>query len=164
LATGGHNGPAGPERQAAATFSISRARLTGYADALRAAGLRWEDVEVQERTPNSVGAGLDGARALLARRPRPTAILATSDVLAIGALRAARELELPVPEALSVAGFDDAPDAALVTPALTTVRQPLLDKGIVAARLLLDPGPGAGAEEVLLPTELAVRASTGPPP
>ena len=164
LAADGYNGPAGPERQAAATFSISRARLTGYADALRAAGLRWEDVEVQERTPNSVGAGLDGARALLARRPRPTAILATSDVLAIGALRAARELELPVPEALSVAGFDDAPDAALVTPALTTVRQPLLDKGIVAARLLLDPGPGAGAEEVLLPTELAVRASTGPPP
>jgi DNA-binding LacI/PurR family transcriptional regulator len=84
-------------------------------------------------------------------------------VLAIGAMRAAREQGLTVPDDLSVSGFDDAPDATLVTPALTTVRQPLLDKGVVAGRLLLDPSPGRGAEEILLPTELAVRASTGPP-
>ncbi len=164
LAADGYNGPAGPERQAAATYSITKARLDGYADALRAAGLRWEDVQVEERTPNSVAGGVDAARALLAGPGRPTAILATSDVLAIGAMRAAGEAGLPVPEAVSVAGFDDTPDAALVTPALTTVRQPLLDKGVVAGRLLLEPEPGTQVEEVLLPTQLAVRASTGPPP
>ena len=160
----GYDGPVGPDRQAAATYSVTRDRLGGYADALRAAGLRWEDVPVEERASNSVAGGADAARALLGHRPRPSAILATSDVLAIGAMRAAAEAGLPVPEALSVVGFDDAPDAALVTPALTTVRQPLLDKGTVAARLLLDPTPGTPAEEVLLPTELAVRASTAPPP
>jgi DNA-binding LacI/PurR family transcriptional regulator len=113
---------------------------------------------------NSMNGGMDAARVLLASDPRPTAILATSDVLAIGAMRAARELGLAVPDDLSVSGFDDTPDAVLVTPALTTVRQPLLDKGAVAGRLLLDPSPGRGAEEILLPTQLAVRASTGPPP
>jgi DNA-binding LacI/PurR family transcriptional regulator len=164
LAADGYNGQVTPERQAAATFTITRARLEGYADAVRAAGLRWEDVEVQERTPNSVAGGAAAARVLFDRDPRPTAILATSDVLAVGAMRAAREHGLAVPGDLSVSGFDDTPGATLVTPALTTVRQPLLDKGAVAGRLLLDPSPGAGADEVLLPTELAVRASTGPPP
>jgi DNA-binding LacI/PurR family transcriptional regulator len=164
LAADSYDGPVSPERQAAATFTITGARLEGYADAVRAAGLRWEDVEIQERMLNSVAGGMDAARVLLARDPRPTAILATSDVLAIGAMRAARELGLAVPDDLSVSGFDDTPDAVLVTPALTTVRQPLLDKGAVAGRLLLDPSPGRGAEEILLPTQLAVRASTGPPP
>jgi DNA-binding LacI/PurR family transcriptional regulator len=164
LAADGFNGTAGPERQAAATYSITKARLNGYADALRDAGLRWEDVQVEERTPNDVAGGVAAATALLSRPTPPTAILATSDVLAIGAMRAAHGQGLPVPGAVSVAGFDDAPDAALVTPALTTVRQPLLDKGVVAGQLLLDPTPGKQAEEVLLPTELAVRASTGPPP
>ncbi|HEX6676960.1 MAG TPA: LacI family DNA-binding transcriptional regulator [Actinomycetes bacterium] len=160
----GYDGPVGPERQAAATYSVTRDRLGGYADALRAAGLRWEDVPVEERASNSPAGGADAARALLERPSRPTAILATSDVLAIGAMRAVARARLPVPEAVSVVGFDDTPDAALVTPALTSVRQPLLDKGTVAGRLLLDPSPGTRAEEVLLPTELAVRASTGPPP
>jgi DNA-binding LacI/PurR family transcriptional regulator len=164
LAADSYDGPVTPERQAAATFTITRARLEGYADAVRAAGLRWEDVEIQERMLNSVAGGMDAAKVLFASDPRPTAILATSDVLAIGAMRAARELGLAVPDDLSVSGFDDTPDAVLVTPALTTVRQPLLDKGAVAGRLLLDPSPGRGAEEILLPTQLAVRASTGPPP
>ena len=163
LAPDGYDGPAGQERQAAATYSVSRARLAGYADALRATGLDWEEVPVEERAIMTPETGAGAAMALLARRPRPTAILAASDVLALGALEAARKLGLDVPGDLSVAGFDDIPDAALVTPALTTVRQPLLDKGRVAGRLLLDP-EAAGPREVLLPTELVIRASTGPAP
>jgi DNA-binding LacI/PurR family transcriptional regulator len=96
---------------------------------------------------------------LLDRADRPTAVLAFSDQLALGVLDAAAERGVAVPQALSVVGFDDVPDAA---PVLTTVRQPHAGKGATAIRLLLD-----GAEPphtVSLPTELVIRSSTGPAP
>jgi DNA-binding LacI/PurR family transcriptional regulator len=164
LSEDGYDGPAGPERQAAATFPISRARLEGYADALRAAGLRWEDVPVQEMPLNTRETGEDAAGILLDRTPRPTAILAFSDLLAAGALRAAATRGLRVPEALSITGFDNIAEAAQTRPPLTTVRQPLLEKGITAGRLILEGWPEDDPPEVLLPTELVVRASTGPAP
>jgi LacI family transcriptional regulator len=68
---------------------------------------------------------------------------------------------LSVPDRLSVLGFDDVPEAALVTPALTTVNQPQLRKGTEAVRLLLEQGDPPSVE---LPIELVVRASTGPVP
>jgi LacI family transcriptional regulator len=75
----------------------------------------------------------------------------------------ARRRGIAVPEQLSVVGFDDIETAAAVTPALTTVRQPLLEKGRTAGRLILghDKPPRGG--KLLLPTELVVRASTAPP-
>jgi DNA-binding LacI/PurR family transcriptional regulator len=160
----GRSGVAGPERQAAASYAITRARLRGYADALRAGGLRWEDVVVQECDLNARASGEAAASALLDRALPPTAILATSDELAIGALTAAARRGVPVPEALSVVGFDDVPEAAQQLPALTTVRQPLVEQGRLAGELLLDPDREDGRREVLFPTELVVRASTGPPP
>jgi DNA-binding LacI/PurR family transcriptional regulator len=66
-----------------------------------------------------------------------------------------------VPAALSIAGFDDIPAAAISSPPLTTVRQPHIEKGAHAVRLLLD---ATGPETVVLPTELVVRASTAPVP
>ena len=119
-------------------------------------------------TPSSTEAGAYAFRSLWDTTPsseRPTAILTVSDAIAVGVLRAARELGVPVPERVSVIGYDDVPLAHWTQPALTTVRQPVVEKGEAAAQLLLEliagkPPPSS----ILLPTELIVRASTGPIP
>ena len=162
FAPDGYEGAAGAERQAAARFHCNRERLRGYRDALEAAGLDWADVAIEERAPHGRDAGRRAGGALLDRAGRPTALLAMSDELAIGALRAAEDRGIAVPSQLSVVGFDDTPAASDVRPALTTVRQPHEEKGAAAARLLLEP---EGAERSLtLPTELVVRASSAPAP
>jgi DNA-binding LacI/PurR family transcriptional regulator len=157
-----HEGPAGPERQAGARYGAIRERLLGYRAAAEEAGLDWAEVPVEERFPYGQEAGRAAAAALLGRADRPTALLAMSDELAFGALRAAEELGIAVPGELSVVGFDDTPPAELARPALTTVRQPHHAKGVAAARWLLDPN-GRPASQVF-PVELVVRASTAPPP
>jgi DNA-binding LacI/PurR family transcriptional regulator len=152
------------DRQEAATYSLTRSRLRGYATAIEAAGLSWEDVPVYEHFENVPEEGRKAAESLLTQEPRPTAILALSDQLALGALDAARRFGLSVPEDVSVVGFDDVPDAARATPPLTTVHQPHVEKGLLAGRLLITqlrdeelPSPE------LLPTRLVVRGSTAPP-
>ena len=107
------------------------------------------------------------AELLLDAAPATTAILALTDLMAWGAVDAARARGLRVPEDLSVVGFDDAPRDPADGPSLTTVRQPLREKGLEAARLLvnvLDEGPADPAPRVVLPTELVVRDSTASPP
>jgi LacI family transcriptional regulator len=84
-----------------------------------------------------------------------------SDLFALAAIEAAAELGLQVPDDLSVVGFDDIPVASQVSPPLTTVRQPLVEKGRIAAELLL--GRRQADAPIILPTELVVRATTGPP-
>jgi DNA-binding LacI/PurR family transcriptional regulator len=157
-----YEGPAGPERQAGAAYQVIRDRLLGYRDAVEAAGLDWAAVPVEERCPYGQEAGRRAAAALLERADQPTALLAMSDELALGAMRAAEELGVAVPGELSVVGFDDTPPAALTRPALTTVHQPHHDKGVAAAEWLLDPA-GRPASQIL-PVELVVRGSTAPPP
>ncbi len=149
-----------PERFAAGTYTITRERLEGYREGLEAAGMDWSAVPVEERPASSVAAGAVAARALLAEEPRPTAILASSDLLAFGVLGVARELGIDVPGELSVVGFDDIPGAAYSAPPLTTVRQPLQEKGVAAARVVLERP--AEPADIVLPTELVVRESTGP--
>ncbi len=123
---------------------------------------RESDVPVWNCGPNDEDAAMAAALQILRRPDRPTAILATSDRVAIGILRAAERLSLGVPDDLSVVGFDDIPSAEHVRPALTTMRQPLFDKGVIAARmLLLEDEP---SEDHTLTTELVVRASSGPAP
>jgi LacI family transcriptional regulator len=103
----------------------------------------------------------DGARAtgeLLDRGDRPGALVCANDEIAFGALVAALGRGLRVPGDLVLTGFDDAPMAALTSPPLTTVRQPVRELAARAAAMLLGTGP---AEDVLLPTELIVRASCG---
>jgi DNA-binding LacI/PurR family transcriptional regulator len=151
-----------PERLAAATYTVTRERLAGYRDALEAAGIDWSAVPIEERPGNSPEAGAIAARELLSLDPRPTAILANTDLLAFGVLGAARELGIDVPGELSVVGFDDVPGAAYSVPPLTTVRQPLEEKGIAAARVVLERPEEP--TELLLPTELVVRQSSGPAP
>lgn len=163
LARDGVEGPVDLERQQNATYAVTRARLSGYRTALTAAGLAWEEVEVYEcQDPRKADRAV---RHLLARRPRPTALLATSDGLALTALRTAAQDGLRVPHHLSVVGFDDTPRAHTATPSLTTVRQPHIEKGKRAGELLLGALRGdATPPPEWLPTELIVRDSTGPAP
>jgi len=136
------------------TSAVHQDRLAGYREALEAAGLECARYELAANLP---GRGLEGGRLALAAEPRPTALIAAADQLALGALEAASEAGLRVPDEVSVIGFDDIPGAAWSRPALTTVRQPLLEKGEVAGRLLSD---GPDGREVILPVQLVVRGST----
>lgn len=95
---------------------------------------------------------------LLDQRDRPTAIVGVSDVLALGVLDAARERGVDVPGELSVVGFDDIPAAGMA--GLTTLAQPITERGEMVGQLLLDPK--RQPRRVILPTELRVRRSTGP--
>jgi DNA-binding LacI/PurR family transcriptional regulator len=85
-------------------------------------------------------------------------------MMAIGAIRAARQQGLRVPEDVSVVGFDDSPLMAYIDPPLTTVRQPVREMALVAVRSLLDEilGVGAPHTELVFRPELVVRGSTGP--
>jgi DNA-binding LacI/PurR family transcriptional regulator len=84
------------------------------------------------------------------------------DELAMGVLMAARELGLRIGRDLSVAGFDDVPEAAQSDPPLTTVLQPYTEIGTRAVGLLLGTMRGGSGERILLPGRMIVRASTGP--
>jgi DNA-binding LacI/PurR family transcriptional regulator len=151
--------PTAAETEAVVMRHVQKARLAGWRDALEAAGVDWNRVPVGSADGGNRVSGREAAAALLDRADRPTAILANSDELALGVLEAAALRGIAVPAQLSVTGFDDIPDAALADPPLTTVRQSHERKGAEAIRLLLEAeGPAA----VQLPTELVVRASTGP--
>jgi DNA-binding LacI/PurR family transcriptional regulator len=158
----GHEGQQQTAAEASAGWRAVRERLAGWREAIEAAGIDFDIVPVVggpgfDRTTGRVAGGR-----LLDRADRPTAILVIGDSLALGVLDAAAERGVPVPAELSVAGFDDIAAAATSTPALTTVRQPLAEKGAAAVRLLLEnPEP---PHTVVLPTELVVRSSTGPAP
>ncbi|XVS62953.1 LacI family DNA-binding transcriptional regulator [Actinosynnema sp. CA-299493] len=141
-------------------------RLAGYAAALSDVGvlpsaelLRHVDEPTEEN-------GHLVARDLLALADRPTALVAFNDKMAVGALRAARELGLDVPRDVSVAGFDDLDLSRATWPELTTVRQPLQEMGRMAVTLLMRllDRHELEALHVELATELVVRASTGPAP
>lgn len=155
------DGPADIERQARATYPVQRDRLGGLRAGMAEVGVDWADVPVVERYEHSVDAGANAAAELLARSPEITAILCTSDILALGALRHAAERGLSVPGDLTVTGFDGVPEA--VRAGLTTVRQPMREKGRVAGELLLDRGDRNRPRRVVLPTELLIGATSGPP-
>jgi len=159
-----YRGLAGPERQSRIDWGSSAARLWGYRHALEAAGMDWEKVPVEEAGPSARETGYSGARELLEADPRPTAILAMSDQLAIGAMGAVADCGLRVPEDVSVVGYDDIPAAEAA--GLTTIRQPVFDKGRMAGEMLLAfiERRSVPQRRVLLPTELIVRTSTGAPP
>jgi DNA-binding LacI/PurR family transcriptional regulator len=154
------SGPADARRQADATASVARGRLEGAALAAGAAGVAWAGVAVEQCQISDVESGRAGAHALLERAPDTTAIFALSDPLALGALSAARERGLAVPGDLSIVGFDDsAPEAA----GLTTVHQPLREKGFAATEALLRALADEERTRTLLPTRLVVRGSTAAP-
>ncbi|MGW0806689.1 GH1 family beta-glucosidase [Nonomuraea sp. NPDC002799] len=131
-------------------------RLAGHREALRRAG-RHPLLALADLTRAS---GAAATRQLLGDHPSLDAVFAATDQLAIGALQAAREAGLRVPEDLAVAGFDDADAASATTPGLTTVRVPVTDQALALARLLLSRLDGRHTTSVVLPTRLVVRDST----
>lgn len=149
---------------------ISARRLGGFR---RGIGLEprhdnSDDGRIQLRVlsaPVSEEGGRAALHAILADG-QPTAVMAMSDITAIGVMAAAREAGLRIPDDLSVIGFDDIPAASWTTPRLTTVHQPIREKGRRAAHRLIDAirsGSDHRPTTEILPTRLVVRDSTAPP-
>ena len=142
---------------------VARDRLEGYHRGLAAAGIQPDDGLVIHTSFDREGGAL-GVDTLLEGSAPFTAIACANDPLAMGALARLAELEISVPARVSVAGFDDVPVAAITSPSLSTVRLPLREMGrrgfAEAARVLV----GDALTPAVLPTELAMRASTAVPP
>jgi DNA-binding LacI/PurR family transcriptional regulator len=137
-----------------------RERLAGFREAITAAGLDTSQVNLVEATNIDMDSGMAAAAQLIAAA-EPTAIVATSDVHAV-ALKVRKAEHISVPDQVSVIGFDDAPIAHLMD--LTTLRQPLADKGREAATILLELIAGRTRRRSVKPTQLIVRATVGPVP
>jgi LacI family transcriptional regulator, galactose operon repressor len=138
-------------------------RRRGYHAALAAAGIL-PDPALEVESNFEIDGGEQAAAILLALPEPPTAIFAFNDNHAIGAIRAAHQLGMRVPEDLSIVGFDDVEHATIVSPRLTTVRQPLAEMGRTAVSLLtrLIEGQSFEALHIELGTRLVVRESTAP--
>jgi len=141
---------------------LSEYRSTGYCKALLEEAGITADENLVVRGDFDFESGHRAARQLLANDQRPTAIFACNDIMAIGAICAAAQLDLRVPEDLSVVGYDDIPLASYSNPPLTTVAQPIYDMGVVAASMLLERlhDPGGPARQLVLDVELQIRQST----
>jgi len=144
-------------------FTSSADRLRGYQQALTAAGIRGGP-GLLRRGPHDSATAAELAMELLKLPGRPTAIVAASDTQAMGVLAAADRLGVPVPDELSVIGFDDIESAALL--GLSTIRQPLKRSGADGARRLcaLLRGERISPLRQELPVELVTRASSARPP
>ena len=145
----------------AADLPCSRDRIAGYRAALENAGIPVDSALIRPGL-FSQETGYEQAMILLDLPEPPTAIFAGSDAQAMGVYAATRARGLRIPESLSVVGFDDVPVASIVTPALTTVRQPLVEMGRVATTMLLrliaeEP---LDSKRVELTTTLIPREST----
>jgi len=142
----------------------ARGRVAGIRLAMSEAGLD-ADALIVTQTPYGIENGEKAFRDIRARAPETTAVMCVNDVLAIGALRSAREMELRVPEDISVTGFDDIEIALLAEPALTTVHVPHREMGRRAARMLIQLVESRQSREsVELPTDIRMRRSLGPVP
>jgi DNA-binding LacI/PurR family transcriptional regulator len=167
LAPDSEEGRLSPDWEQRAGYFVTHERLAGYREAIEGAGIAWSKIDVLQQAGVDVAdggspdeGGYRLASQLFDQQRRPTGILAMSDEMARGVLRAALERGIRVPEDVSLVGFDDTPEALTAQPSLTTVHQPHTEKGAAAARLLLAPEFDAGAH-IQLPTRLVVRASTG---
>ncbi|MDI6101103.1 LacI family DNA-binding transcriptional regulator [Actinoplanes sp. NEAU-A12] len=135
-------------------------RLTGFRRAFDEAGVALPPARLVYSDFTRDG-GAVAASALLDTEPGITALITLNDSMAVGAMAALRERGVRVPEDVSVTGFDDMPIARDVTPALTTVRLPLVEMGVRAMALALDDGPTPHAEHA--EATLTWRASCVPP-
>ncbi|ACU98489.1 LacI family DNA-binding transcriptional regulator [Saccharomonospora viridis] len=149
------------ERQQQARYHVQRARLAALAKTFEAAGVDWNTVPVVERFNHTVDDGATAARQLLDAHPRVTAIICTSDILALGALAEAGRRGLRVPADLTITGFDGIAEASRA--GLTTVHQPVLEKGKAAGKLLLEANERVEPKVITLPTELRIGTTSAPP-
>jgi LacI family transcriptional regulator len=141
---------------------VARERLAGYRHGLEALGIDPDGALVIQTTFDRAGGAL-GVDALLGRGRAFTAICCANDLQALGALERLEQLGVAVPEMVSVAGFDDISVAALTAPTLSTVRLPLRELGQRGYAHALRQLSGQTVGPELLPTEVVIRASIGPP-
>lgn len=149
-------------------YGASRARREGFLAAMAAHGLAISDGWLA-RGDFTYQSGLEATKVLLAQPEPPTAIFASNDDMALGALAAIDEAGLSTPGDLSVAGFDDSSGGRVSRPQLTTMRQPLVEMATYAVQALIRGEAPAGFDhdaepDRLPPSELVVRRSTAPPP
>lgn len=161
LARDRNDGFAPLERQRHAHYHVQRARLAGIAEAFEVAGVEWTQVPVVERFEHTVPEAQAAAAQLLDHDPKITAVVCTSDILALGTLAEARRRRLRVPEDLTVTGFDGIPEAQRA--GLTTVRQPMLEKGRAAGKLLQSTNDTGRPRRLILSTELVLGTTSATP-
>jgi DNA-binding LacI/PurR family transcriptional regulator len=143
-------------------YTVTGERTRGYRDAFAAVGVPWNDILLINAAENDRAIGQEAGGYALDRLDRSTAILTTSDVLALGVLDALAVRGLRPGKDVSVTGYDDIPEAELA--GLTTIRQPSVERGRITGEMLLDPPEDPQARRRVLPTTLVVRKTTGPAP
>jgi DNA-binding LacI/PurR family transcriptional regulator len=145
-------------------LDTAAARLEGFRSAIRKAKLEVAPEYIQEGRYDRLS-GYEKTRVLLQQRPRPTAIVCSNDLVAIGVLSGLKEAGLRCPEDVSVIGFDDIETCELTDPPLTTVFQPGYQMGAKGAALLIKRirGDAEPPLKIVLPTELKVRRSAAAP-
>ena len=149
-----------PEDACIDSQEISQSRLKGYMQAAKQLDINIEPNKIWHIPINETTSAEQAAREALTTTPRPNILLCMSDVIALSAVRVARELGISIPEQLQVTGFDDIPEAARSQPSLTTVCQQSIEKGRVAAKLLLDSiSNDIETQHIVLNTRLVVRNS-----
>jgi DNA-binding LacI/PurR family transcriptional regulator len=140
------------------SYEVNRHRIQGYLEVLDNSG-PGVSVKIWEWKRSTEEGGRAAAESLFDGKPRPTAILAASDRLAIGVMETARRYGLRIPQDVALVGFDGIPATTLITPQLTTVVQPLAEKGRLAvSRLFKEKGP----LRIKVPTKLIIRQSSDP--
>ncbi|MDV7198225.1 LacI family DNA-binding transcriptional regulator [Rhodococcus kroppenstedtii] len=155
-----HDGVVDADRLSSITFHVQRERISGVRDAAVAAGASAE-FTVVERFENTRPAGRSAAAEALAAVPGATAVICTSDVLALGALDHCAAQAISIPGALSVTGFDGVDDAERA--GLTTVRQPVVEKGRLVGEIVLGVSHSGVDRTEHLPTTLVPGRTLGPP-
>lgn len=140
-------------------------RKNGWQATLEAAGIELPPAVAGDWSPRS---GYEAGRRIAAeaRAGRATAVFVANDQMALGLLRALHEAGVRVPQDVSIVGFDDIPESEFLSPPLTTVRQDFAEVGRKSIALLLDlmdSGPRAEAERIVVPPDLVTRSSTAPP-
>mgnify|MGYP003765719557 CR=1 FL=1 len=153
------------------TITSVRERYLGYCKALEEAGLSVHPSLVSQGESLKPEAGEEAARQVLAGKPRPTAVFAYCDTLAIGVMSMARKMGLMIPEEMAVVGYDDIPLAAYLGVPLTTIAQPARDMGKLACQILIEKIEREGDEQgrpwprrqVKTLASLVVRSSCGAP-
>jgi DNA-binding LacI/PurR family transcriptional regulator len=148
--------------------SVGLLRSRGYRAALAEAGIEPNEalvraIELNGNSPYSFDYGYQQATELLAEQPEVTAIFAVADVMAIGALKAAHDWGLQVPQDLSIVGFDGIPVGRFVHPTLTTLVQPAEQIAQLTCQMLFEQMAGRPPRRVLLGGELRTGGSTAPP-
>jgi LacI family transcriptional regulator len=143
------------------SITPSAERITGYRKAIEEAGIPY-DTNLIIRGDYHAQSGMEITHSILKMNPRPTAIFALNDLMALGALRAAAEADCSVPDDLAVVGYDDLEIARFTNPPLTTISQPKKAIGAQAINLLVDriSHKSRPPSRLVLPPELVVRRST----